>query len=194
MELCRQIRENKLKVKWICETRTDLVSKDLLVEMKSAGCQTIFFGVESGSLPILEKLGKEIDLQQVEQTFEICRQVGMKTSTSFMLGIPGETQSDMQATFRFAKKLNADWTQFNIYIACPGSRLYEEVINHGFYDQMDNYLARVKTEEFDYESLVKVQRNFQKQCQHSMPSKLVRVIRQEGLGSALKKCTKLIFH
>ena len=192
-EICRLIIENKLGIKWTCETRVDLISKELLVDMKSAGCQTIFFGVESGSPSIQQKLNKNIDLQEVERTFELCRQVGIRTATSFMLGIPGETVNDMKVTFKFAKGLNADWCQFNIYIACPGSELYDEVMSEGLYDQMDNYLARVKTKDFDYDMLVKIQREFQSNCQRSA-SRLIRVIRQEGFMSAFKKSAKLIFH
>jgi radical SAM superfamily enzyme YgiQ (UPF0313 family) len=193
-ELCQQIRESKIDIKWTCETRADLISKELLAEMKSAGCQTIFFGVESGSPAIQQKLDKNINLQEVERTFELCRQVGIRTATSFMLGIPGETVNDMKATFKFAKHLNADWCQFNIYVACPGSRLYDEVISQGLYDQIDNYLARVKTKEFDYDMLVKIQRDFQRNCQKSAASKLIRVIKQEGLGSAVKKSVSLVFN
>ena len=192
-ELCRLIVENKLDIKWTCETRADLISKELLVDMKSAGCQTIFFGLESGSPKIQQKLNKNIDLQEVKRTFELCRQVGIRTATSFMLGIPGETVDDMKETFKFAKSLNSDWCQFNIYIACPGSQLYDEVISQGLYDQMDNYLARVKTADFDYDMLVKIQRDFQQNCQKSA-SRLIRVIRQEGFASAFKKGAKLIFH
>jgi radical SAM superfamily enzyme YgiQ (UPF0313 family) len=191
--LCRLIKENKLDLKWTCETRADLISKELLIEMKSAGCQTIFFGLESGSPPIQQKLNKKIDLQEVERTFELCKQVGIRTAASFMLGIPGETVNDMEATFKFAKSLGADWCQFNIYVACPGSKLYDEVISQGLYDQMDNYLARVKTKDFDYDMLVKIQRQFQRDCQR-LPSRLIRVIRQEGFGGALKKGSKVIFH
>jgi anaerobic magnesium-protoporphyrin IX monomethyl ester cyclase len=192
-ELCRLIKENRLDIEWICETRADLVNKELLVEMKSAGCQTMFFGVESGSERIQQKLNKNMDLAEVKRTFELCRQVGIKTSTSFMLGIPGETVEDMHETFKYAKSLNVDFCQFNIYLACPGSKLYDEVISQGLYDQMDNYLARVKTPEFDYDMLVKIQRDFHRNCQKSA-SRLLRVIKEEGIGSAIKKGTKLIFH
>ena len=193
-ELCHLIKENKLDIKWTCETRADLVNKELLVDMKSAGCQTMFFGVESGSPKIQQKLNKNIDLQEVKRTFELCKQVGIRTATSFMLGIPGETVEDMQATFKFAKVLNADICMFNIYIACPGSKLYDEVVSQHLYDQMDNYLARVKTKDFDYDMLVKIQRDFQHNCQKSNASKLIRVIRQEGIGAAVKKGAKLLFH
>jgi len=193
-ELCHLVKENKLDIKWTCETRADLVNKELLLEMKSTGCQTMFFGVESGSPKIQQKLNKNIDLQEVKRTFELCKQVGIRTATSFMLGIPGETVEDMQATFKFAKALNADICMFNIYIACPGSKLYDEVVSQHLYDQMDNYLARVKTKDFDYDMLVRIQRDFQHNCQKSNASKLIRVIRQEGIGSAVKKGAKLIFH
>lgn len=192
-ELCRLMRENKLELKWTCETRADLVTKELLVDMKSTGCETIFFGVESGSPRIQQKLAKDIDLQEVKRTFELCKEVGIQTATSFMLGIPGETVEDMNATFNYAKTLHADWCMFNIYIACPGSKLYDEVIRQCLYDQMDNYLARVKTKDFDYDMLVKIQRDFQRSSQKSAASKLIRVIKQEGLGSAVKKGTSMVF-
>jgi anaerobic magnesium-protoporphyrin IX monomethyl ester cyclase len=192
-ELCRLITNNKINIEWTCETRAELISKELLDEMKYAGCKTVFFGVESGSLPIQQKLNKNINLQEVEHVFELCRQVGIRTATSFMIGIPGETVNDMKATFKFAKRLQADWCQFNIYVACPGSSLYDEVISRGLYDQMDNYLARVKTKDFDYDMLVKTQRQFQRSLQRT-PSRLIRVIKQEGLASAFKKGTSMIFH
>ena len=187
------MKDNKIDLRWTCETRADLITKELLVKMKSAGCETIFFGVESGSLRIQKKLNKNIDLQEVKQTFELCKEVGIQTATSFMLGIPGETVEDMNATFNYAKTLHADWCMFNIYIACPGSKLYDEVISQCLYDQMDNYLARVKTKDFDYDMLVKIQRDFQRGSQKSAASKLIRVIKKEGLGSAVKKGSSMIF-
>ena len=192
-ELCHLMKDNKLDLKWTCETRADLVSKELFVEMKSAGCETIFFGIESGSPRIQQKLNKNINLQDVKRVFELCKEVGIQTATSFMLGIPGETVEDMNATFNYAKTLHADWCMFNIYIACPGSKLYDEVISQCLYDQMDNYLARVKTKDFDYDMLVKIQRDFQRGSQKSAASKLFRVIKQEGLSSAVKKGTSLVF-
>ncbi len=192
-ELCRLIKTNKLDLKWTCETRADLINKELLSEMKSAGCQTMFFGVESGSPRIQQKLNKGIDLAEVEKAFELCRQAGIQTVTSFMLGIPGETIDDMNETFTFAKKLKADWCQFNIYIACPGSQLYDEVISKGLYDQLYNYLARVKTDQFDHDMLEKIQRDFQRNLQKSATSKFMRVVKQEGLGSAVKKGASMVF-
>lgn len=88
-EICRLIKSSGLDVRWTCETRADLFDKELLAQMKSAGCETMFFGVESGSPRIQQKLNKGIDLQDVVKAFDLCRQAGIQTVTSFMVGIPG---------------------------------------------------------------------------------------------------------
>jgi hypothetical protein len=58
---------------------------------------------------------------------------------------------------------------------------------------MDNFLARVKTNEFDYDMLLKVQRQFQSSFNKS-PARLIRIIKREGLFGALKKGARLVLH
>ncbi|MCJ7713635.1 B12-binding domain-containing radical SAM protein, partial [Candidatus Bathyarchaeota archaeon] len=61
-ELCEQIRKLKKDIDWVCDTRADMISQDLLRSLKNAGCKTIWFGVESGSPRILEKINKGITI------------------------------------------------------------------------------------------------------------------------------------
>ena len=185
-EICNLIKRNKLDIEWVCDTRVDLISRKLLEVMKDAGCRTIWFGVESGSPHILKKIKKDITLQQVVHAFKLCKEVGIRIACSFILGIPGETFNDMKATFRFARKLDPDWCRFNIYTAAPGSMLYEEVMQNGLYDRVEDYLAYVKTEDFNYESVLKVQRRFHKTFNRS-PKRILRKIRQEGLLNVIKE-------
>ncbi len=186
IELCGLLKKNKVDLEWVCDTRVDLVSRDLLRAMKNAGCRTIWFGVESGSPDVLKRLNKGITLEQALQTFRLCREEGLQTSASFILGIPGETVSDMETTFKFAKKLDPDWCQFNIFIACPGSSLYDEVLEKGLYDRKDGFLLFVKTEDFNYQSLLEIQKQFQKNFDLST-KRLLRKIRKEGFANILRK-------
>jgi anaerobic magnesium-protoporphyrin IX monomethyl ester cyclase len=185
VELCDEIKRSNLDLEWICDTRVDLVSRDLLREMKSAGCRTIWFGVESGSPHILKKLNKRVSLQQVIQAFKLCRKEGIRISCSLMLGIPGETVNDMKTTFKFAKKLNPDWCQFNVFVAYPGSGLYDEVLANGLYERIEDFVAYVKTEDFDYDSVLKLQKRFHRDF-HRSPKRILRKIRREGLLSILR--------
>jgi radical SAM superfamily enzyme YgiQ (UPF0313 family) len=184
--ICRLIRQRKLDIEWVCDTRVDLVSKELLKEMKNAGCRTIWFGVESGSPHILEKINKGITLDQAVHAFKLCKEEGIQTASSFMLGIPGETATDMEATFKFAKKLGPDWCQFNIFVAYPYSTLYDEVVQKKLYDRVEDFVFYVKTENFNYESLQKVQRQFQTSYNLSLRN-ILRKIRREGFLSILRR-------
>ena len=190
VELCKLIKKNKLDIEWACDARVDLISRELLKIMRDAGCQTIWFGVESGSPRILEKINKGITLQQAVHAFKLCREEGIQIACSFILGIPGETVNDMKATFKFVKKLDPDWCRFNIFVAVPGSRLYTEVMQRGLYDRVEDFWAYVKTEDFDFESLLKVQRRFHEEFNRS-PKRILRKIRREGLLSVLRKSLRL---
>jgi hypothetical protein len=92
----------------------------------------------------------------------------------------------MEATFKFAKKLDPDWCQFNVYVACPDSALYQEVLEKGLYDRMEGFLAYVKTDEFNYESVMKIQKRYQRSVYLS-PKRIFRKIRRDGLLSVLRK-------
>jgi radical SAM superfamily enzyme YgiQ (UPF0313 family) len=191
IEICKLIKKQKLDIEWVCDTRVDLISRELLKEMKDAGCQTIWFGVESGSPRILEKINKGITLEQAVHAFKLCREEGIHIASSFMLGIPGETAEDMKATFKFAQKLDPDWCQFNIFVAYPFSSLYEEIMQKGLYDRVDDFVVYVKTEDFNYESLLKVQKQFQTGYNLS-PKRILRKIRREGFLTVLRKSHRLL--
>jgi radical SAM superfamily enzyme YgiQ (UPF0313 family) len=180
------MKESKLDIEWVCDTRADMISRDLLRTMKAAGCRTIWFGVESGSPRILEKINKGVTMEQTVQAFKLCREEDIQIACSFILGIPGETISDMEATYKFAKKLDPDWCQFNVYIACPGSGLYDEVMQKHLYDRMEGFLAFVKTDQFNYESLMERQRRYQSDLDLSA-KRILRKMRREGFWTVLKK-------
>jgi anaerobic magnesium-protoporphyrin IX monomethyl ester cyclase len=185
-ELCNLMKKENLDIEWICDSRVDKVSRELLREMKGAGCRTVWFGVESGSPPILEKLNKKISMDQVTRAFRLCKEMGIGIACSFMLGIPGETIGDMEATFKFARKLDPDWCQFNVFVAVPGSALYKEVMENKLYERVEDFVTYVKTEEFDYETVVKIQKRFHSNFNKS-PKRILRKIRQEGFLSVLAK-------
>ena len=69
-EICDEILKRGLKIKWDCETRVDMVSKDLLQKMKKAGCIAVWFGVEAGSEKVIESNGKRNPLTQTFNAFK----------------------------------------------------------------------------------------------------------------------------
>ena len=186
LELCNLMIKNKMDLEWVCDTRVDLVNQELLEKMSQAGCKTIWFGVESGSQRILKRIGRNTTLEQIENAFKLCRKNKIQTACSFMLGVPDETLKDMEASLKFAKKLNPDWCLFNIFIANPDSKLYQEVLESKNYDQLDEFLLSVKTEEFDYNSLLMIQRKFFKDFNMS-PRQIIKRVKREGAVNFAKR-------
>ena len=125
-DISSEIIKRKLDIEWICMGRVDTVSKEMLKEMKKAGCVGIGYGIESGSQHILDNyIKKGINLNQVENAIKITREVGLTSVAYFMMGTPGETIEDIKKTIEFAKKLNTDAVNFTITIPMPGTELYD---------------------------------------------------------------------
>ena len=190
LELCELIKKEKIDIEWACDTRVDLLSRDLLEGMKEAGCKTIWFSIESGSPPILKKLNKSTTLKQITDAFRLCREAGIQIACSFMLGIPGEKVRDMDISLKFAKKLDPDWCRFNTYVAYPGSVLYEEVRQKHLYDRVEDYVFYVKTEDFDFEKVSEIQRRFHDSFNKS-PKRILRKLRRDGVFTTLKHLVNL---
>jgi len=186
LELCNLMVESKLDLEWVCDTRVDIINQELLAAMSKAGCKTIWFGVESGSPRILQRIGRNTSPQQIEDAFKMCHKNGIEVACSFMLGLPDETLSDMEASLNFAKKLNPDWCQFNIFIAYPDSKLYQEMLQSKKFSQLDEFLISVKTDEYDYNELMSIQRRFFREF-HRQPGQILKRVKREGIINFAKR-------
>jgi anaerobic magnesium-protoporphyrin IX monomethyl ester cyclase len=113
LELCHRLQALENPMGWSCYSRCDLLNFELLSEMKKAGCHTILFGVESGNEDVLNRTGKEINLQDVVQMVQHCQQLDIQTIASFILGLPLDDVDSLQQTIHFACTLNPTFAQFH---------------------------------------------------------------------------------
>ena len=128
MEICQEIIKRKLKIKFDVRTRVDMLTKDMLVNMKRAGAVRIKLGIESGVQRVLNRMRKGITLQQIKQAFLWCKQVGIETFGYIMLGNPGETYDDIEETIRFTKKISPDYVHCAVFTPYPSTESYQEYI------------------------------------------------------------------
>ena len=131
-EICNEILKRGLKIKWDCETRVDMVSKDLLQKMKDAGCIAIWFGVEAGSEKVIKAMGKGISLKQTFDAFKWANEVGLMTVASLILGFPGETHETAMESIKLLGQIKSD--EIGVYIATPypGTPMYDYVKKMGW--------------------------------------------------------------
>jgi anaerobic magnesium-protoporphyrin IX monomethyl ester cyclase len=133
VELCDEIMNRGLKIKWNCGTRVDMVTKDLLQKMKDAGCVSVWFGVESGSQDVLDEMHKGISTEQTITAVNWVRELGLKPAPNVLLGFPGETKESALKTIKFAQKISPDdVAYYNIATPLPGTPLYDRVKEKGW--------------------------------------------------------------
>lgn len=123
---CKEIRSRGVDIEWMCMGRVDTVSKDMLIDMKKAGCVSTGYGIESGSQRVLDEyIKKGITLNEAEKAIKITKEAGITSVAYFMIGTPGETLDDINKTIDFAKKLNPDAVNFSITIPMPGTEMFD---------------------------------------------------------------------
>jgi len=107
------------------------VDKEMLKEMKSAGCTAIYYGIESASDRILEYYRKRLSLEKAKEIVEITKKLKISVICSFIIGAPIETKKEMEETLKFAIKIDPDYVQFSILTPYPGTDIYREAKEKG---------------------------------------------------------------
>ncbi len=138
--ICDEILRRGLKVRWWVSARADSVDRPLLAAMKKAGCWCINYGVESGVQKHLDTLIKDETLEQIRAAVKLTHSVGIKTHTTYIFGIPGETFEDGLKTIEFAKELGSFTVEFFPITPFPGTPLYKGV-RKGFFGTMSENLS-----------------------------------------------------
>ena len=137
-EFCNLLIERGIKIPWACESRVSSLTPDLVELMSRAGAKGFYLGVESGSQKILDFLQKNVTIEQIRDAFKWCRDFGIKTAASVIVGVPGETESDLQLTNRLLREINPTVTWFNVFVGIPSSSLYRFTLDKKLYQYIDD--------------------------------------------------------
>jgi len=161
-----------------------MVTKELLVKMKKAGCIALWLGVESGSQTTLDAMRKGITLQQTMKAFKWARETGLMTVASVILGFPGETKESAWETIRLIERIQPD--DVGIYIATPypGTPLYDYVRDNGMlkihdFDRYDTATPTFETPTLDMKELKEI-RDTAYQRFYLRPTHILRMFSKGG--------------
>jgi anaerobic magnesium-protoporphyrin IX monomethyl ester cyclase len=132
LTLCEGMNEKQLRFGWQAWTRVDLVDEQLLKMMQAAGCHTLLFGVESANEDTLKSQNKGYNPAKVRRAFSLCRQLGIRTMATFIIGLPGENEVDIRNTIRFALELDPDYASFNVLVPRAATDTRKEAVEKGW--------------------------------------------------------------
>jgi magnesium-protoporphyrin IX monomethyl ester (oxidative) cyclase len=131
MSIAQEIRARKLDFTWFASACVNQVDRPLLKAFKDAGCWAILFGAESGVQKNLNTIRKGTTLEQIRAAVKAAKEVGIRVSTPFLFGIPGETFEEGLQTIRFALDLKPDIANFHAITPFPGTYLYDNLDKYG---------------------------------------------------------------
>ncbi len=142
LDFCSDMISLNTGFTWGCSLKMDKLKPEHIEIMYQAGCRAIFIGLESASQRTLDAVNKtaqiDIELQMVRSAISY----GMHVETSFIIGFPWETESDIQETYALHCALldeGAFRSQVSLLSPIPGTEI---VSGHNIvFDGMKSYMT-----------------------------------------------------
>tara|TARA_R110002073_G_scaffold258681_1_gene421660 strand:+ start:9602 stop:11032 length:1431 start_codon:yes stop_codon:yes gene_type:complete len=125
----------EVNLPFICLVRADLVAadKEYAFNLAKGGCQSVFFGVESGNEDLRNQiLKKQLNDTQIIKAAEYLHEAGITFRTYNILGLPDETLEDAFSTVELNIKIKADYPWCSIFSPFPGTELSDYALQKGY--------------------------------------------------------------
>ncbi|WP_212910347.1 B12-binding domain-containing radical SAM protein [Streptomyces sp. TS71-3] len=117
---CDELIARDTGVTWGCSTRTDVIDAGLLEKMGAAGCEEIYYGIESGSPRMQRWIKKNLDLDHCLEIVRATKAAGIRPVTGFIVGYPTETRETFDETLtRFFQFLREGEGRSQLFTLVP---------------------------------------------------------------------------
>ena len=114
--------------------------------MGKAGFRFILYGLESANQETLNRLNKNLKVEQIEPALQMAKNAGLWPHVTVMVGYPWEKEKEIAKTTSFVrdlfKKGLVNTMQATVVIPYPGTPLFKEC-------QKDNWLRTTNWDEYD---------------------------------------------
>lgn len=127
-DLCRRLIKRGPRFTWSAQMRLD-AAKDpaLLRQMRRAGCNRVFVGIESVDPAALEALDKRQTPEGIARGVAAFRDAAISVHGMFILGTEYDTQASVRRTMDWARASGLATAQFLILTPFPGTRTWDDL-------------------------------------------------------------------
>lgn len=130
LQFCATMEREAADFPWYCSIKMDRLRLADLDVLWEGNCRGIFVGIESASQDTLNRIRKDIDLERELKMVYRAIEMGFLMVTSFIIGFPWETPTDIDRTFRLhCDLLEHGVSRSEIWVLCPlpGTDLTKEI-------------------------------------------------------------------
>jgi len=139
IDFCNEIKRASLDMSFSLPNgvRLDSLDEEMLQAMERAGFYSLSVGIESGSDRVLRLMKKTLSTKTIREKLNLIKRcTKMQIAANFLIGYPGETESEILETIAFSKSLPINKAGFNFVMPLPGSELWP-LYSHGSKDLAD---------------------------------------------------------
>jgi len=126
-EFSQAVEELDARIPFRMQSRCDLMTRETVAWLKSAGCAEVWMGAESGSQKILDAMDKGIRVEHVLAARENLKRHGIRACFFLQFGYPGEGWTDIEATVSMVRQAQPDDIGISVSYPLPGTRFHEAV-------------------------------------------------------------------
>ena len=147
-----EIYPKEIGLPFYINSRVDTLNREVIQNLKEAGCMRISMGIETGDSYVRNEILKRNQTdEQIIEAFGMVRDAGMKTLSYSMVGIPYETRESIQKTIELNRKCRPDFVAISIFNAYKGTRIYDVCKKNNWLSQ-DRGLAYFQTSNINHPS------------------------------------------
>lgn len=107
-------------------SRLKALSHEKLQQFVDTGGKRLYVGVESGSQRVLDKINKNITVNEIIERTQWINEFNIPWSAFFIVGFPFETIEDLKKTKEIILKIQPTFVSLNQFTPYPGTELYQE--------------------------------------------------------------------
>jgi radical SAM superfamily enzyme YgiQ (UPF0313 family) len=126
-DFCRLVIDSGIKITFDVKNRIEFWDEDLLTLMKRAGCQAMYYGIETADPRLQQVIKKNLDLDKARTAIAVTKKAGIQVHLFMMVGILGETRESLRKNAEFIAAVKPDGIAWGILFPEVGSPLYEEM-------------------------------------------------------------------
>ncbi len=137
LKFCKSLKKERMDVVWSCSTRADCLDAETVKAMKSSGCHTVGFGIESSEQKYLNRLQKDIKIGVIEKAIRLCKKEGLRVKVYYMIGYSKNVKKNVLRDLRHAIMNDVDFVKFSLITPYPGTKLYASWKKQGILNNED---------------------------------------------------------
>ncbi|HEY4407260.1 MAG TPA: radical SAM protein [Xanthobacteraceae bacterium] len=144
IRFCRELMRRRLNVTWQMPsgTRCEIFDEEVADLLYQSGCRALAFAPESGAPEILEKIKKQVDLDDMLTAMRIAVRRGFKLSCFIVIGFPDDTPATLRKTLGLIRRmalLGVHDVAVSKFVPYPGSSLFKRLQQEGKIEVDDKF-------------------------------------------------------